>query len=145
MNAASRPRSATMKRSAPGIARSSCTSTPSMSMSHERIERSAIAGRSLVAAAAVRVKGPQREGHVLAQDVGAVALQVVDQGEVVGTQAGAGPDGAQLAEEEVDLGAEGSVGALDPRGARGGDQGLVARAVRGGDVLPRRLPPPRHP
>src|SRR3954468_1568151 len=35
----SRPRKRSRNRSAPGIARSSCTSTPSMSISHERISR----------------------------------------------------------------------------------------------------------
>src|SRR4051794_3187226 len=126
-----------MNRSAPGIARSSCTSTPSMSMSHERIERSAIAAGSLDRAAAVRVKGSQRLGHVLAQDVGAVALQVADEREVVWAEAGARPDRAQLAKEEVDLGAEGRVGALDPRRAGGRDERPVDGAVGGGDLLPR--------
>src|SRR4051812_11161329 len=105
-----------MNRSAPGIARSSCTSTPSMSMSQERIARSATpretSGASSRPGEALGARPPcARAGRP------AVALDAPDERDVIGTQPLARPHRAQLAEEQVELGAERRVRALDARRA----------------------------
>src|SRR3954469_14690351 len=64
-NGRSRSRSLARKASAPGIACSSCTSTPSMSISQERVSRTKGSLRGLAQLAAALGSGDQLVAHLL--------------------------------------------------------------------------------